>query len=362
MRTVLHVFPSFVLGGSQSRFLKMLERWPADIAHRVLPIDGRLDAASLASPIGRLEQVAFVAVKGRGFANRAKLRNLLAAISPDCLVTYNWGAIEAVYANLPRLARHVHVEDGFGPEEASRRLPRRSWARAVGLRLAGAELLVPSLTLQSIALTEWHINPRRVHLVPNGVRVPAQGIVEDNSSICNPRWADGRTVIGVVGALRPEKRVDRFLEALASLPDCVALIAGDGPERDELERATLRFGLTERVQFLGQIDDPARVYRVIDLLALTSDTEQLPMSVLEAMAHCLPVVATQVGDVAHCVAVENRPFVVARDVKAIAAAIQCLALDDKLRVSVGRSNLLRVQEAYGFESMCNRWLELMLGH
>jgi glycosyltransferase involved in cell wall biosynthesis len=142
----------------------------------------------------------------------------------------------------------------------------------------------------------------------------------------------------------------------------VALIAGDGPERDELERATLRFGLTERVQFLGQIDDPARVYRVIDLLALTSDTEQLPMSVLEAMAHCLPVVATQVGDVAHCVAVENRPFVVARDVKAIAAAIQCLALDDKLRVSVGRSNLLRVQEAYGFESMCNRWLELMLGH
>ena len=131
-------------------------------------------------------------------------------------------------------------------------------------------------------------------------------------------------VIGTVAALRAEKNIARLIRALARLPAAAParlVIVGDGPERAALEALAVAEGVGGRVEFAGHCADPAPLYAGFDIFALSSDTEQMPLSVLEAMASGLPVAATDVGDVAAMLDAANRPYVVAREDGALADAL-----------------------------------------
>ena len=163
------------------------------------------------------------AVKGATFGNVRRFRRRLRAIAPDLLVTYNWGAIEWAMANIPRLVRHIHVEDGFWPEERARQLPRRVLTRR--LVLARSTVAVPSRTLWRIATEVWRLDPRRVRYVPNGI---------DLARFAGTREAGAEPVIGTVAALRPEKNLARLLRAFRLVADVMParlVIVGDGSER-----------------------------------------------------------------------------------------------------------------------------------
>ena len=88
------------------------------------------------------------------------------------------------------------------------------------------------------------------------------------------------------------------------------VVVGDGPERPALEQQARDLGIAENVEFAGWHEELVPLYRQFDIFALSSTTEQMPLSVLEAMACGLPVVSTDVGDVSKMVADENRPMVV----------------------------------------------------
>ena len=111
------------------------------------------------------------------------------------------------------------------------------------------------------------------------------------------------TIIGSVGRLSPEKRVDLVLAAAYRLaphhPDLHVLVVGGGGQRAELLALAQRLGLSRRVSFTGLLPDVTPALVAMDVLLQPSDTEGTPRTVLEAMAHCLPVVATDVGDVAN---------------------------------------------------------------
>ncbi|PIY27076.1 MAG: hypothetical protein COZ10_00885 [Comamonadaceae bacterium CG_4_10_14_3_um_filter_60_75] len=108
--------------------------------------------------------------------------------------------------------------------------------------------------------------------------------------------------IGTVAGLRPEKNIPRLIQAFAAVrarQNARLVVVGGGPELPALQALAARLGVAEDVEFAGYLADPISRLIEFDLFALSSDTEQLPIAMLEAMACGIPVVATRVGDVAH---------------------------------------------------------------
>ncbi|MGH8934498.1 MAG: glycosyltransferase family 4 protein [Egibacteraceae bacterium] len=109
-------------------------------------------------------------------------------------------------------------------------------------------------------------------------------------------------LVGAVGRLSPEKRIDLLLIATgriaAKRPELRLIVVGGGAQRAALEKLATRLGIREQVTFTGLVTDTAPVYVALDLLIQPSDTEGTPRTILEAMAHRVPVIATDVGDVA----------------------------------------------------------------
>jgi glycosyltransferase involved in cell wall biosynthesis len=158
-------------------------------------------------------------------------------------------------------------------------------------------------------------------------------------------------VIGTVAALREEKNVARLLRAFAALPSGQLVVVGDGPQRPALETLAAALGVSERVRFAGHHQDTPAFYAQFDIFALSSDTEQMPLSVIEAMASGLPVVSTDVGDVRLMVSEENVPHVTRLDDAALAAALGDLIADPNRRRRIGLGNLAKARRDFDQSAM-----------
>jgi glycosyltransferase involved in cell wall biosynthesis len=116
------------------------------------------------------------------------------------------------------------------------------------------------------------------------------------------------------------------------------LIAGDGPERARLEKHAASLGIAGDVRFAGHIRATETIYAALSMLVLSSDTEQMPTAVLEAMASGLPVVSTNVGDVMTMVSAENQPFVTPLDAGALAQGMLRILSDPSAAAQIGVAN------------------------
>ena len=138
------------------------------------------------------------------------------------------------------------------------------------------------------------------------------------------------------------------------------VIVGDGPERAALEALAATEGVGGRVEFAGYRVDPAPLYAGFDIFALSSDTEQMPLSLLEAMATALPVVATDVGDIRAMLPSAQHPFLVpATNGHALAAAIACLARKRALGRRLGSANRAHVCAHFSEEVMIRGYARLL---
>jgi glycosyltransferase involved in cell wall biosynthesis len=343
---VAHVFPSFAVGGAQMRFAAIANHFGRAFRHIVVSLDG--DQGCREHLRGDLD-ISFPAVaapKSAMVANALRYRRLLRAWRPDVLVTCNWGAIEFALANLLPVTRHLHVVDGFGPEERSAQIPRRVLIRR--LALGRTPVVLPSRALVRIASDIWKLPPRVIRYVPNGIDLARFAPAAAGTQ----RGAAG-TVIGTVAALRPEKNIGRLLRAAAPLADCRVVIVGDGPERGALTDLVAALGMADRVTFAGYRQDTPDFYARFDLFALSSDTEQMPLSVIEAMASGLPVVSTGVGDIRLMVSADNAPFIVPPDDAAVSRALATLAADAALRRRLGEANLAKARRDFDQAAMFN---------
>ena len=295
-----------------------------------------------------------------GGLNPRNLKAFQAALktcAPDILFTYNWGAIEAAVANRagPRLA-HIHFEDGFGPDETiDRQHMRRVLMRR--LTLNASTTVVPSRMLHRVALAKWKLPQNRVVYIPNGVDLTRFEALRQPEAAQHP----GPVIVGSVGPLRPEKNYPRlvriFAAARAQAEDDSArlVIYGAGPSRDAIVEEAAHAGVSRVVDLPGETATPERAYRQFSIFALSSDTEQMPLSLIEAMASGLPALCANVGDISEMVAAENGKFVVSADnEETLAQRLAELMRDAPLRRRLGEANAHKARADYAFDTMLAR--------
>ena len=354
---ILHIFSTFKVGGPQVRFAELAKGFDSRFSHTVIAMDGNYDAARLLPPGSDIVLGGPVNASGSSPGRLWRYRRDIAARAPDLLVTYNWGAIEWVMANATLGTPHIHVEDGFGPEEASRQIPRRVWTRRLALRRS--QVIVPSLVLKSMALKVWKLAAARVHYIPNGIEPRDRySTVIDELGLDLP---SGLPRIAWAGALRREKNLTRLLRAFAPLKnEAVLLIIGDGPEHDAMLREAERLSLSSSIRLLGRREDVRDILMQCDILALSSDTEQMPLAVLEGMDAGLAVAATRVGDVEHMLAEENRPYIVNGSDSELCGAMRALVADPARRKEIGAINRRRMRQTHSARDMIASYQALFL--
>jgi glycosyltransferase involved in cell wall biosynthesis len=236
---------------------------------------------------------------------------------------------DEVFERARREGRFVGTLDEFqcAPGDSRVRFLRASRNRA--LRSA-REILSPSEYLRGVAVG-WGLDSARVSVIPN--TVPETPALPSREKLRSELALDGH-VLAFAGRLGIQKSLAVTLEALATVPDVTLVVAGEGPERDELERRTGELGLDGRVRFLGSVsrDDVLRLFRAADASVLSSSWENFPHTVVEALAVGCPVLATAVGGVPEVVQDGvNGLLVRPDDPPALATAIERLFADRELR-------------------------------
>ena len=359
---VLHVFPSFGIGGVPLRMVRIINHLGKQFRHTVIALDNNFDAAEgVASDL----DVAVLPIRD---TKRGMLRNLacsalaLRRLQPDLLLTYNWGAIEwAAASRFSPVSRHLHLEAGFSLGEADSQIPRRVLFRRWALARC-ALVVVPSRQLEDLARRVWRLPVSRVVYVPNGVDT-ARFATPVSDGVPGFTRRPGEMVIGTVAPLRLEKNIGRLLRVFAMLkfPHPLRLIiAGDGRQRLSLERLATELGIADRVIFTGQVF-PEAVLGTFDIFALSSDTEQMPNALLEAMAASRAIAAVNVGDVKKIVCEDNREFIVDRDdTRAFAEALTRLLYNPEKRQALGCANRRRVVTEFSQERMFSAYSRILL--
>jgi L-malate glycosyltransferase len=355
---LLHVFANFVPTGTELRTVELIGEFGRGFRHSIVSMDGRTSAAGRLSPDTDVRLLP-EPPKAGSFVTARRLRKLIGEEKPDLVLTYGWGAFDTVLAARSLgFRRVIHHEEGFNEDESEQFKSRRIWARRLVLP-GTAAVVVPSERLQSIALNLWQLPPERVRLIPNGIRLdrfkPADGNPAGNPELraCLGIPA-GALVVGTAGSLRPVKNHARLLEAVAKVPDLHLLLVGDGEERPALERRAAEPDLAGRVCFAGYQESPAACYQAMDIFALSSDSEQMPLALIEGMASSLPAVSTDVGDVRAMLPPEQAPYLGAD----LAGPLAELARSPDLRRKLGDLNRKRAEERYSFGALCAAYREL----
>jgi glycosyltransferase involved in cell wall biosynthesis len=231
---------------------------------------------------------------------------------------------------------------------------RHWWQRDLSPRVAAAHRHFAGLVDRLVCVSELvreaseqeGLAPRRLQTIANGidmVRFAYQG-----------PCAGGPAV--TVARLSPEKDLANLVRAVAivapRVPEQRFEVAGDGMYLNELKALAAELGVAERITFLGEVRDVPAVLARAGLFVLPSRAEGMPLTLLEAMARGLPVVATRVGGVPEVVAEGETGWLVPpADPEALAAAIERLATDPELARQFGAAGRRRAEECFDVRRM-----------
>lgn len=360
---ILHLHSSFGLGGKEARAVRLMNLFGDRARHTIVSgVPDQLGARDAIAP-GISYEIAQTPPPLTGRPSVARYEAIARYMRRfDLVLSYNWGAIDGVMARrvFPKgLPPIVHHEDGFNADEADGLKIERNIYRRFALPAAHA-LVVPSETLETIALKSWRQPPARVHRIVNGIAVSRYGAKPDPRAIPGFRRRPGEVVIGAVAGLREVKDLPTLVRAAGGVSARVRLvIVGEGPERERILDTAEAMGMEDRVHLPGFLPDPHRYIGLFDILALSSKSEQFPISVVEGMAAGLPIVAPQVGDILQMVSEANRPFITKAHEVALRDSLQALAgAKAEARAYVGAQNRAKALAEYEESVMIDRYIGL----
>jgi sugar transferase (PEP-CTERM/EpsH1 system associated) len=355
---VMHVVYSLEPGGMEFGVVKLVNGFDRR----------RVSSAVCATvPGGRLRSLVaadvpvFELTRRRGNDPRLiwRLARLFRRERPNVVHTHAWGTLleGLLAAKLAGVPLVVHGEHGtLQLKPRQRWLQRWGWARV-------NQVLSVSSTLATRIAAETGFPAERVHTIRNGVDLARFCRVSRSEARAALGLADTDIVIGSVGRLVPVKDQATLIDAVArvarSNPDVRLLLAGDGPLRYSLEARAAVQGVGDRVTLLGHRSDVETVLNALDVFALSSTSEGLSNTILEAMASGLPVVATRVGGADELVDDGVSGLLVPpSDPIALAAALGELTGNRDKRLGMGAAARRRAESEFALSRMIGRYEDM----
>ncbi|WND02669.1 glycosyltransferase family 4 protein [Temperatibacter marinus] len=369
MSDILHIFSTFEVGGPQRRFIDLIRMQmkgePNSFKHHILALDGCYDAYALLPEESKGAQVIKVEPPdlSRGLVkNILTIKAFLSEHKASQILTYNWGSIEwSLAARFCSKKSYIHVQDGFGPEEQSSQIFRRKVFRRLGYG-GRCKIIVPSHYLKEMALKTWGRSLSSLCYIPNGIDLERYSIAPEVGLRKELSLHADHCVIGTVCAMRPEKNIGRLIEAFSLVekdyPNARLLLVGDGMALPAMKMLAERIGLKEKILFAGHQTQPERYSCLFDIFALSSDTEQMPLAVLESMAAGKVIAATDVGDVSTMVAAENRPYIYGKSAKILAQNLGQLVATKAVLSSIGEKNKEKAFADFSDAQMYKKWAQI----
>ena len=361
---ILHCHSTFSLGGKEARAVRLMNVFGDKARHTILSaVPDALGARDAIDPGIKVTFPGEAATPLHGKPSPGRYRDLARYMHGfDLVLTYNWGSMDAVGARriFPRgCPRLIHHEDGFNADEVAKLNWKRNGFRRLMLPTAH-RVVVPSERLEGIARTVWKQPAARIVRIPNGIDTAAYAPPPQPGTIPGFIRREGEIIVGTLAGLRGVKNLPRLVRAVATLPSHVRIIIiGEGPERGAILAEAERLGIADRLLLPGFLPNPSLTVGHFDIFALSSDSEQFPISLVEAMAAGKPAVSTDVGDVRAILSEPNRHFVVpSSDEAALASALAELVADATLRRQLGTANRALATTAYDERAMIARYAAL----
>ena len=277
----------------------------------------------------------------------AVLRTCIETFAPDVVHTH--GSLSGrIAARLAGRCKTVYTKHTLSPP---RRGIKGRAAAALDNRVTDAAIAVSRAAQDN--LLQDGLDPSKVFLIYNGITGFSPAGPEQKK---RAREALGIPQGGIVAAcvarLEPVKNHRMLLEAFAQAacgdgPPLTLLLCGDGSLRQPLEALAARLPGGDNVLFLGEREDVAPVYAAADFFVLTSHSENMPLTVLEAMSAGLPALLTDVGGMSEA-ARENETalFTAPQDRQRTARALRALADDGALRLRLGAAARARFEQTF----------------
>jgi glycosyltransferase involved in cell wall biosynthesis len=353
---VLQVVLSLNPGGTERLVLELAARLHAELPTAVCCLD---DAGAWA---GDLETRGIhVTALGRrsGFRPGLALGVARAASAHRATVIHAHHYSPFVYAGLARALRPglrlVFTEHGRlsdAPPSTRRRAANRALSRLPH------EVFTVSEDLRRHILAEG-FPPESVSVIYNGIDVGPRPSAELRAEVRRSLgFTDRSFVIGTIARLDPVKDLATLVRAMATLDldrPAELLVVGDGPERSALEAVAAEAGVGERIHFLGHRDDARRLLAACDTYVNSSISEGVSLTILEAMAAGLPIVATRVGGTPEVVDDASGRLVEPRDPRAIATAVAGLAAEPAIARALGDNARRRVETRFTLDRMVREY-------
>jgi glycosyltransferase involved in cell wall biosynthesis len=264
------------------------------------------------------------------------------ALRPDVLhvsCDNQWSAPYGMLAGL--ISRCPTVAVVNGPAPAWRR--RQEWLVRRVIRHLDAVVSVSDASARAIEPT-LGLPRGKVRTIYNGVDIGSTGSADGGAITSTGRSGP---VVGAVARLASEKGVDVLLRAMALLPGIRAVVAGDGPEREPLERLAHELGIASQITFAGWVEAPWPNHFTADVLVVPSRREGFGLVAAEALMAGIPVVASAVGGLSEVLEEGAAGLLVPpEDPTALACAIDAVLTD---------SQSARTRAARGLESARERF-------
>ena len=284
-----------------------------------------------------------------------RLARLIRKIRPDIIHARNWGAWPDVavgrYLSWPPVPL-IYSFHGLG---VAGYMPWRRRAASKILVHMTNHLFTLSRQSRDYLVQNWGWPEDRTEIIPNGV--------DTNYFYPNHKPRGPRFIIGSVGNLRSVKNHRLILEACKPLlgegHDLEIRIAGEGDLMGTLTNLADALSLGDRVVLPGRVENIPEFLNELDLFVLSSDSEQHPNALNEAMACGIPSISTRVGCVEDLLDGGRCGTIVEPgDVEGLSAAIKSYLLDPDLRCSYGKFALEHVRKNYTFELMLDRYRKM----